>query len=49
MPKHKTQNTFYWITWEANTASGNEIWPVYVTLQGNFFIRKILWKMWPGN
>ena len=29
--------------------SGNEIWPVYVTLQDNIFYHKILWKMWPGN
>ena len=29
--------------------SGNEIWPVYVTLQNKFFYQKILWKMWSGN
>ena len=23
MPKHKTGNTFYWITWEVNTVSKN--------------------------
>ena len=27
---------------------GNEIWPVYVTLQDSFY-QKILWKMWPEN
>ena len=27
----------------------NEIWPVYKTLQDNFFYQKVLWKMWPGN
>ena len=35
MLKHETQNTFYRITWELNK-SGNEIWPVYVTLHNNF-------------
>ena len=29
--------------------SGNEIWPVYAILQNNFFYKKILRKMWPGN
>ena len=32
MPKHKTRNTFYWITWN-QTQYVNEIWPVYVILQ----------------
>ena len=31
------------------TQPGNETWPVYVTLQDNFFYHKILWKMWPGS
>ena len=28
---------------------GNKIWPVYVTLQNDFFYHKTQWKMWPGN
>ena len=31
------------------TQHGYEIWPVYVTLQDNFFHHKILWEMWPWN
>ena len=31
------------------TPHGYEIWPVYVTLQDNFFHHKILWEMWPWN
>ena len=29
--------------------SGNKIWPVYATLENDFFYQKILQKMWPGN
>ena len=31
------------------TQPGNEIWPVHVILQDNFFYHKIPWKMWPRN
>ena len=40
--------TFYWITWEVKQ-SGDEIWPVYVTLQKKICYQKILWKIWPKN
>ena len=29
--------------------SGNEIWPVYVTLENKIFCQKILLKLWSGN
>ena len=56
MPKHKTRNTFYWITWEVIARdifySVNEIWAVYVILQKKknyqiLFAKPATWKLVP--
>ena len=51
MPKHKTRNTFYWITLEVNTV--NEIWPVYVMLQKKMLSKNSTktanWELVPGT
>ena len=39
MPKHETRNTFYWVT-----QSGDEIWPVYVTLHEKKIFKKFYEK-----
>ena len=36
MPKHETQNTYYWMIWEVNSLV-IKIWPVYVILQNKIF------------
>ena len=33
--------------WGEQTQFGDEIWPVYATLQKKIFYQNILWKMWP--
>ena len=48
--KHKTR---FIELLEEQTQSGNEIWPVYVTLQDRFFLSKnsvknVAWKLVPG-
>ena len=45
MPKRKTRNTIYWITYEVNTV--NQIGPVYVILQNKTFYQKIIKKTVP--
>ena len=45
MPKHKTRNTLYWITWGKNTVIG-EIWPYQKRKK---FIEKFHKKLWPEN
>ena len=48
MPKHETQNIYWWTTCEVNIVC-NEIWPVYVMLWNKIFYQKMIWKMLPGN
>ena len=40
MPKHETRNIL--LNNLGSKQSGNEIWPVYVVLQNNFFCQKII-------
>ena len=43
------KHEIHFIEWlRKQTQSGNEIWPVYVTLQDNFFYHKIIWKLVSG-
>ena len=44
MPKYKTKNMFYRITWEVNKSLASLF---YVTKGKS--LSKILQKMWPGN
>ena len=44
VPKHKTRNTFFWLTWEI-TQSVNEIWPVHVISQKKKIYQKIPQKI----
>ena len=39
MPKHELLNNF------GSKQSGNEIWPIHVTLQNKTFYQKIIWKI----
>ena len=52
MPKHKTRNTFHWITWEVNTVCSWNLASLY-----HITIEKILsknsakiaaWRLGPG-
>ena len=44
MPKYKTKNMFYRVTWEVNKSLASLF---YVTKGKS--LSKILQKMWPGN
>ena len=46
MPKYKTRNPFYSISWEG-TQSINQIRSVYVTLQKKKIHQKVVQKVWP--
>ena len=52
MPKHETQNTFYWITWEVKTASKWNLVSLCNIPKGNFLsensLKNLAWKLVPG-
>ena len=41
MPKHKTRNTFYWITWEINTVCQWDLASLYHITKRKIFIQKV--------
>ena len=52
MPKHKTRNTFYWITWEINTVCQWDLASLYHITKEKFLSKKstktATWKQVPG-
>ena len=48
MPKYKTRNTLYWITWKVNTVCYN-IYTVYTILQNKKLYEKIQQNLQPKN
>ena len=52
MPKHKTINTFYWITWEVNTVSQWKLASLYHVIKeenlSKSFAEYVTWKLVPG-
>ena len=51
-PKHKTRNTFYWITWETNTVCQWDLASLYHITKEKFLSKKstktATWKQVPG-